>query len=242
MIKKRSLMLEKEVQNRFIDFISNKTQIPHESSNPIRIYKELVHYRFDEVLRNAMPDFCEILGEKRLDALIFDFIQSKPRTPFIWQVPEQFRAFLLSEDLVSDIPYASDLMWFEIIEVELLMGAYDKPVTTVFDWEDDFFPSSSMRMKCLSYPVNQGVFEAVQEHPLVMYYHFQEYAVFFQEITPFMFKFLSYLEKKSPLEALDQICLDFCIEEKEDVKELLEGALEEFVSLNIITKKINDKN
>lgn len=231
-------MLERDVQERFIDFVSDRIQIPHEQTNPIRIYKELVYYRFDEVLRNAMPEFCEVLGEQRLDVLIFDFIRSKPQTPFVWKVPSLFMDFILSSDTVDDIPYVGDLMWFESIEVELLMGAYEKPLPIVFNWDDPFVLSSSMRMKNLSHPVNQGVFEEVEEHPLIMYYHFEEYAVFFQEITPFMFRFLSYLEKMLPVEALNKICLDFSIEEKDDVKELLQGALEEFVSLNIITKNV----
>ena len=53
-------MLERDVQERFVEFISGKVEIPDYKNNPIRIYKELVHYRFSEVLNNAMPDFCSI--------------------------------------------------------------------------------------------------------------------------------------------------------------------------------------
>ena len=235
-------MLERDVQERFVGFVSNEIQIPHEQTNPIRIYKELVHYRFEEVIRNAMPDFCDVLEDERLDALIFEFIQSKPRSPYVWKVPELFMNFLLKENSVRDIAYASDLMWFESIEVELLMGAYEKPVLTGFNWDDDFFLSSSMRMKNLNYRVNQDEFEEVEEHPLIMYYHFDEYAVYFKEITPFMFRFLSYLTEISPAEALKQICLDFSIKEEDEVKELLEGALEELVALSIMVKDISHDN
>jgi len=199
-----------------------------------------VHYRFDEVIRNAMPDFAEVLGSERLDALIFDFIQTKPQTPFIWKLPELFREYLLNFRKVEDISYAADLMWFESVEVELLMGQYNKPVKDVFNWDKNFSLSSSMRMKVLKHTVNQGVFEETEEHPLIMYYHFKEYAVFFQEITSFMFRFLSYLEEVSPLEALKSICKDFHIEEEAEAKELLEGILEEFVELNIIMRVPSD--
>ena len=229
-------MLEREIQERFVDLITARVDIPQESTNPIRFYKELVHYRFDEVIRNAMPDFADVLGPERLDALIFDFIQTKPRTPFIWKVPKLFMEFLLTSQRVNDISYASDLMWFETVEVELLMGQYERPLKDLFDWNDDFFLSSSMRMKNLNHAVNQNIFEEIKEHPLVMYYHFEEYSVFFQEITPFMFVFLSYLEEMPPLEALKFICEDFCIEEEAEVKELLQGPLEGFLELNIITR------
>ncbi len=229
-------MLERDIQERFVDLITAKVEIPHESTNPIRFYKELVHYRFDEVIRNAMPDFSEVLGAERLDTLIFDFIQTKPATPFIWKVPNLFMAYLLDFKKVEDISYASDLMWFETVEVELLMGQYEKPVEDTFDWAKSFSLSPSMRMKILTYAVNQNNFDEIKEHPLVMYYHFEEYAVFFQEVTPFMFGFLSYLQEKSPLQALKSICADFGIEEETEVKELLQGALEEFLKLNIITR------
>lgn len=229
-------MLERDIQERFVDFVTAKVDIPQESTNPIRFYKELVHYRFNEVIGNAMPDFVEVLGSERLDTLIFDFIQTKPSTPFIWKVPKLFMEYLLNSKRVDDISYASDLMWFETVEVELLMGQYNKPVKDIFDWNDDFALSSSMRIKVLKHAVNQGVFEETEEHPLLMYYHFEEYSVFFQEITPFMFKFLSYLEEMSPLEALKSICTEFYIEEEAEVKALLQGALEEFLELSIITR------
>ena len=235
--KRKSLMLEKAVQERFIDLITNKIAIAQEEDNPIRIYKELVHYRFDEVITNAMPDFSEVLGSKRLDDLIFDFIQSKPTSPFVWKVPGLFMEYLVRNAKVEDIPYAQDLMWFESIEVNLLMGEYEKPKEEVFSWDERYYLTNSMEMKVLEYPVHQENFEDRGEYPLIMYYHFQEYAVYFQEITPFMFQFLNYLEGNSLCEALDKICKDFGVEEKDEVKALLEGALEEFVKLNIIRKR-----
>ncbi len=227
-------MLERDVQERFIGFVTGQSEISRPRTNPLRIYKELVHYRFDEVIRNAMPDFCDILGEERLDALIFDFIQSKPQTPFIWQVPSLFMDFLLNSRHVDDIEYAYDLMWFETVEVELLMGQYEKPSAATFDWNKNFRPSSSMRMKVLNHAVNRGEFEFVEAHPLVMYYHFEEYAVYFQEISPFIYGFLIYLEKMSAQDALASICADFHLKEEDEVRELLQAPLEEFSRLNII--------
>jgi len=233
---KRDLMLEREVQKRLVDFVSGAVEIPDEPRNPVRIYKELVHYRFDEVIRNAMPDFCDVLGEERLDALIYDFIQSKPKSPFVWKVPGLFMGYLLDFHRVDDIAYAQDLMWFESIEVDLLMGVYEKPKAEVFNWDENFSLSKSMRMKVLHHAVNQNNFEKVDEHPLVMYYAFEEFEIHFQEITPFMFRFLSYLEDMLPQEALMSICADFSIKEEDEVKALLQGALENFSVLNIITK------
>ena len=116
------------------------------------------------------------------------------------------------------------------------MRQYEKPLRGLFDWNEDFFLSSSMRMKNLKHAVNQDLFEEIEEHPLVMYYHFEEYSVFFQEITPFMFGFLSYLKEVPPLQALKSICEDFCIDEEAEVKELLHGTLQEFLERNILTR------
>ncbi len=237
-------MLERDVQERFIGFISGQVEIPHPLTNPLRIYKELVHYRFEEVIRNAMPDFAQILEEERLDKLIFEFIQSKPQTPYVWQVPKLFMNYLLEGAYVNDISYASDLMWFESIEVELLMGQYEKPRLETFAWDKEFSLSTSMRIKVLNHAVNRDAFEFLEAHPLIMYYHFEESAVFFQEITPFMHRFLSYLDYMLPKKALISICEDFKLTEEDEVKELLEGALEEFTLLNIIniTQGVRDED
>ena len=133
--------------------------------------------------------------------------------------------YLIDSNKVEDIAYGADLMWFESIEVELLMGAYDKPIKEFFDWDINFKLSKSMRMKVLSYGVNKGEYQKERECPLIMYYHFQEYAVYFQEVTPFMFRFLSYLDEHLPSVALIHICEDFGIEEHDEVKELLEETL-----------------
>jgi len=230
-------MLEKDVQGRFIDFITDKVPIPQYSTNPTRIYKELVLYRFIEVMNNAMPDFCKILGEVRLETFIFEFIQSKPRTPFVWKISSLFMNFLIEHNKVPDIPYAHDLMWFETVEVELLMGAYDKPIKETFNWTSDFKLSTSARLKILHYAVNKDEFEFVEEHPLIMYYHFDEASVYFQEVTPFMTRFLLKLEEMLPEEALLSICKDFMINEIDEVRELLEGALNEYSQLSIISVK-----
>lgn len=227
-------MLERDIQERFVGFVSGQTEIAQPRTNPLRIYKELIHYRFEEVIRNAMPDFSDILGEERLDALIFDFIRSKPKSPYVWKVPTLFMDFLVEHRKVDDIPYAYDLMWFESIEVELLMGQYDNPKNISFDWESTFCLSQSMRMKVLNHTVNREEYKSIEEHPLIMYYDFQEHAVFFQEITPFMYRFLSYLEELPPNAALQAICTDFSINEEDEVKELLEGALEKFALSSII--------
>ncbi|MDF1881307.1 putative DNA-binding domain-containing protein [Sulfurimonas sp. MAG313] len=229
-------MLEREVQRRLVDFINDKVELPDEPRNPIRIYKELVHYRFVEVLKNAMPDFCDILGSKRLDTLIFDFIQSKPRSPFIWQVPSLFMNFLLDFNKVDDISFASDLMWFESIEVELLMGAYEEPQDDFFSWDENFSLSMSTRTKILNHAVNQDDYTYLEEHPLLMYYHFDEASVYFQEITPFMFIFLSDLENMLPSEALLSVCKRYQVQELAEVKNLLQSSLEEFVYLNILQR------
>ncbi len=230
-------MLEQEVQREYISQISNRSEIPHPEDNPVRIYRELVHYRFYEVIYNAMPKFCDHLGDQRLDALIFDFIRSKPASPYIWKAPGEFREFLIHSAKVDDIPFAADLMWFESVEVDLLMGQYEKPAEVFFDWSKPFKPSDSMRMKELHFAVNRDEYDYRETHPLLMYYQFDEHSVYFQEITPFMMEYLTYLRDMLPLEALEEICRVYGLEERDEVQALLQGALEEFTAQKIIKPK-----
>ena len=92
---KEILMDERKIQKNFIDQVKGKKKVQKKS---IDVYKYLVHHSFFEVITNAYPEFYKIIKikslEKEFDKSIFKFMQTKAFSPYIWEMPNEYRKFL----------------------------------------------------------------------------------------------------------------------------------------------------
>jgi len=226
-------MLEKKIQKHFLEQINGKKEITTPSKNPIQIYKDMVHYRFIEVIENIFPIFCADISKKRLNRLVFKFIQSNPRTPYVWQMPYEFREFVLKNGLLDDMPYASNLLLFEWIEVELFMSDYKKQEVCKFSWDSKFALNGSARLYEFDYSVYKKRHKKRGKFNLIVYYDFDDHEVHFQEITEFMYIFLKKLKKDTAEIAVKRVSKKFSVPFV-DVKELLQESLEFFCSKKIL--------
>jgi len=229
--------MHKVTQKRFFELITSQVPLYAEVGNPINTYKELIHYRFKEVIYSAFPRFLELISEDIIDTLIVDFIKSRPQTPFIWKMPDEFRLFLLKSDLAQKYPFMEDMLWFEWIEIELFMGNYTPRVAEDFSWKERYMLSPSAVIRELYFPVHyEQEYAQGGIYPLLMFYNFETHDVHFQEITPFLQQFLMSLKKRNIQTYLKEICKTYELDIKE-VKELLEETLQSFVHANILIKE-----
>jgi hypothetical protein len=229
--------MHKAVQKRFFELITSEVPLYASQANPIQTYKELIVYRFKEVIISAFPRFCEILDETQLDKLIIQFIQSKPETPFIWQMPNEFRHFLSKQSALKTYPFMDDMLWFEWIEIELFMKNYTHKKKINFDWGQSYTLAPSALIKELNFPVylDEG-YDVGGIHPLLMFYNFADHEVHFQELTPFLEQFIALLPHFSALDALQKLCQNYDINPQE-VKEILQEHLESFAQNGIFITK-----
>ena len=228
--------MHKATQKRFFELVTDQTPLYAEFGNPINTYKELIHYRFKEVLLSAFPRFFELLEEEKINELIVAFIKSKPQTPYIWKMPDEFRHFLSTTDLAQSYPFMDDLLWFEWIEIELFMGDYHLKEPQTFSWQASYTLSPSALIKELNFPVHyEEDYDQGGIHPLLMFYNFQTHDVHFQEITPFLQQFIASFTKKSIENSLKELCQTYEIDVAE-VKELLLETLNGFVQAHILIK------
>ena len=226
-------MFENKIQRYFLEQINGQKEITAPSKNPIQIYKDMVHYRFIEVIKSALPIFSEEISSKRLNRLVFQFIQSNPRTPYIWQMPFEFREFIVSNNLLENMPYVSDLLTYELIEIELFMSDYKKQKPCKFSWKKELVLNESARLFKFDYPVYREKYKNLGEYYLIVYYDFDDHEVHFQEITEFMYLFLKKFKNESPRIAIEKVSKKFDVPLK-DVKELLNESLEFFCSKKIL--------
>ncbi len=229
--------MHKEIQKRFFSLITSQEPLYASLNNPIQTYKELIHYRFKEVILSTFERFCSHLKESHLDELITAFIQSCPQTPLIWQMPNEFRHFLSREKSLKSLPFMDDLLWFEWVEVELFMNPYQTPKEEYFDWNQAYRLSESALLRELNFPVfHQENYHEGGIYPLLVYYHFETHEVHFQELTPFLKQFVDLLNDHTAQDALEKISAQFEVDEKE-VQKLLQEPLESFVENYILQSK-----
>ncbi|MDH4263362.1 MAG: DNA-binding domain-containing protein [Spirochaetia bacterium] len=231
-------MFEQEIQEHFFSFITGREKIINASNNRIDIYKDLVFYRFHEVLKNVYPVFKKKIGDELFDFLIRSFIQDKPQYSFIWKMPDEFRHFCLNSNKFSEFSFVKDILWYEWTEVELLMGNYLKNEITPFSWDHSFKLSESTRLSKLTHRVYMHDFQVTtlfNTFNVILYYNFQEHKVYFQEITSFMLDLIDSMGQKSALAALSETASRYNVKMEESA-DIIINMLNEFCHKKILVR------
>lgn len=226
--------LERAIMHRFVELIGNNEPLVNPALNRIQVYQDMVHYRFAEVIRNTMPIFTSLLEREQLNALIFDFINSDPASAFIWKMPGEFAAYVLSTPLANTMPWLADLFWLEYTEVELLMQPHPQQKQP-FSWEKRYRLNSSAKLRTMEYAVYKKAFTTASRYPVLLYYHFKKGKVYFDELTPFMAEFLTMLTTLDAEETCEQMAERYGASAKE-MAAIIEPLLKKYCKKQILTE------
>ena len=227
----RELNAQKELVN--IAFANKK--LPKDSQG-LKIYKSLVMHRFFEVLSNGFPIFFSQIDDKRFEKIIYKFMQYGAKSTAMWKMPNEFRKFIKKSKVLKDTPYINDLLWFEWIEVELMMKNYKLQKKKKFSFQNEYKLNKSTVLKKLKYRVfEDGNHDEKGEYYLLAYYDFNDFQVYYREISELMYLFLSELDKHGLKKAIKSIA-NKSEEKKNVVKEFFKKPLNELVSLNIMKR------
>jgi hypothetical protein len=232
------MLFEQKIQHLFNSLVTGEEDIINPENNRLGIYKDLIIFRFYEVLKNIYPLFKNEIGDDTFQSLIQKFIRSKPRSPYIWKMPDDFRRFCIIENTISNIPYLEDILWYEWSEVELLMANYSdfsEKTIVPFSWNQSLKISESARIKKLKYCVYTGELKTPGEFMVLVYYNFQNHKVYFQEITTFMFDLIHSMAGKSAraafIETAQSLDLNF-----EKSRNILMNTLNEYCQKKILVQ------
>lgn len=184
---------ETAVMERFVQIIQNNEPISNPLHNRLQVYRDMVHFRFLETIGNIYPILSSHLGDQMMHDLIREFMASGAISPFVSKMPEEFGNFLRHHKKLKKTPFLEDLLWLEYGEFDLLNKKfYD--TKAVLKWDANYCLSSSCMLRSLSYRVHAGEFESPCISSLLLYYHFDEKRVYFEEITPFANQLIEKLE------------------------------------------------
>lgn len=219
--------LEREVQDRFIDIISEQKENP--TNSVYNVYQKLVFYRYEEIVKTTFIEFCKYISEDELEKSIYAFLKNPPSTPFVWQIANDYRKFVKKQKLFHDRKYLYELLYFDWIEVEIYMKEYKKIKNKTFDWEKAYKLAPSARLKTFNFDIINKEHESKRENFLIIYYDYKSDEVLFREINQFLYVLIKQSNKKqSILEILEALCMENEID-LEEAKEILYEPLKELL-------------
>lgn len=225
--------LERDVEDRFFDIITDQENNP--SSNAYGVYQKLVFYRFEDIIKNTFLEFVKHISEKELEKSIYEFMKNPPSTPFVWQIANDYRKFVKKAKLFHDKKYLYELLYFDWIEVEIMMKEY-KTKKAKFSWDNRYKLSSSARIKHCKFDIINKDYESKRENFLIIYNDFDIDEVLFREINQFIYVLAQRVNKK---ESLEETLRTLCEENEldlEEAKAVLEEPLKELISKKALIK------
>ena len=184
---------ETAVMERLVQIIQNNEELSNPLHNRLQVYRDMVHFRFVETIEAIYPILSSLLGPKVMHDLIREFIASGPKNPFITNMADEFGNFIRHHSKLKGYLYLEDLLWLEYSELDLLNKKFHDTQSSL-NWNEHYHLSSSAMVRSLSYRVHAGEFESPCVSSLLLYYHFDEKRVYFEEITPFAQQLIEKLE------------------------------------------------
>ena len=197
---KEQVMDERKIQKSFIDQIKGKKKVKKKS---IGVYKYLVHHSFFDVLIHAYPEFYKIIQDQKLeiefDKSIYKFMQTKAISPYIWQMPNEYRKFLKKSKFFKNLKYLSDLLHFEYSELFIFMQKEVRQKSHTFKMTKNYKISKQITLYKYNYDVINKIFDKKEEICLLGYFDTTLNEVAYRPLNTLLYSFLKFIDKNQSL-------------------------------------------
>lgn len=224
-----------KIMQHFFDQALGRISIPTEASAGHKVYEELVHHRFVEVITKAFPLLTQHVPQEQLEEAITLFVKNAPKTPYIWQVPFFFWKFIHQKALL-DLPFVDDLLWYEWSEIELMMDVFEPLHVSLFSWKSTWEKHPSVRVRKLEYRVFESNFDEHGEWYLIAWYDAQAQCACYKEINEALFFFLESLERSSWEESVQSL-MEATQSDRQSIENYLNEAMIALAQEDILQKK-----
>jgi hypothetical protein len=221
------------VMERFVSIIQSDEPLPNPLHNRLQVYRDMVHFRFVETLENIYPILTTRFGPELMHELIREFIAKGAKSSFIVKMSKEFSDFLQHHPKTKGYLFLEDLLWLEYGEMDLLTQDYDH-LQASLEWDKQYRLSSSSLVRSLSYRVHTGEFDVECVSSLMLYYHFDEQRVYFEEITPFAQQLIMKLKSETLEQALRSLA-DIYDLDSDVLRESVEKLLQKWCARRILT-------
>lgn len=217
--------LEKNIEKRFFDNLLNQEE--GFENTAINVYQKLVLIRYIEVIKNSFPLFIDEIFQNKLEKSVKAFMKNSPKTPFVWQIPNEYRKFVKKAKLFDDKKYLYELMYYDWIEIEIYMKEYKFKKQKKFSYKQKYILSKCARIKRFKFDIINKEYKTKRENFVAIYQNFETIDVVYREINQLIFLILKRINKKQSLgDVLKEICKENELDFKE-AKTLLQEPFEE---------------
>lgn len=223
-------MLEKDIQKRFFNLASS---CKGDVSPGLQIYRELVRYRFEELLSDSFPISKQLIGETLWHELLTAFILKKPKSPIIWEAADEFRVFICKKRF--GLPEkVKETLWFESMKITCHQAIGESDLCCIFDWNKSYILTKSSVITTFTYMV-YGDF-SIGIFPTLLYRDKFNFEVYYIELTEFMYKFLKKLQKQDAKSVLKNVVRKYGLDGDES-KAIMQASLDDMISAGILIRK-----
>jgi len=193
-----------------------------------KVYERLVYKVFFDALSSAYPLFYEKVDKKEFEKVICEFMSFGAKSVEMWKMPDEFRKFVKKQKKFRSIAFTDELLWFEWIEMKLMMKNYKTQLVQEFSYKENYKLSKCSVLKKLRHRVfERKSFDSKGEFFLLGYYDLNEKRVYFIEISQVMYLFLKELKKNGSKKAVTKIAL-MSEQRKNEVKEFFSEPLADY--------------
>lgn len=217
--------VEKSIEKGFLNNLINQDKKVQNSA--IKVYQRLVLNRFLEVIENSFPLLIKKISEESFEKSVKKFMKDTPTTPFVWQIPNDYRKFVKKNKIFKNKKYLYELLYYDWVEIEIYMKEYKFKKEKSFSYKDNYTLSKSARIKNFKYDIINNEYENKRENFLIIYYDFTTNEVVFREINQLIFELIKNLNKK---QSIGSILKELCLENEidfEEAKKVLKEPLSE---------------
>jgi hypothetical protein len=226
---------ERKIQKSFIDQIKGKKQVQKKS---IGVYKYLVHHSFFEVLTNAYPEFYKIIKEKKLDKefdkSLFKFMQTKALSPYIWEMPNEYRKFLKKSKYFKELKYINNLLQLEYSELFIFMQKESKDKKHKFTLTKKYKVSKNITLNKYNYDVINKNFDKKENIYILGYFDKSSQEVAYRPLNNLLFSFLNSIDKTISLKVNLRLFLKKNKLSYKDYAKAFENVLEELFTQKVL--------
>ena len=216
------------IQKEFLSTVlNNDKSIQNEN---MKIYQELILYRFKEVLSSTYPIFTDYMDEIELETLIKDFIIYGCRTSYVWQISLEFKQYLHSKRELTLIQ--KQILSFESKQIKIYVKN-DDIKCSVLSYKRAYRLSKNASVMIFDFDILNQTFYKQKQYVLI-YKSKDDFQVYHLSISKFLYWFFKYQKANNTLTKAIYFASKKANIDYNDAKNIATQTIENFINDGII--------
>ena len=217
-----------DIQKDFLCAVLNNDK--NIQNKNMKIYQELILYRFKEVLNSTYPMFTKYINKEVLEKLIKDFIYSGCSTSYVWKISSEFKDYLYSNRLLNNIQ--KSIIEFESKQISIYVRNEDIKCS-VLSYKRAYRLSVNTSVMMFDYDILNESFSKEKQYILI-YKNKDDFQVYYLSISKFLYHFFKYQRGNNTINKAIYFASKKANIDYKDAKDIAKETIENFISDGIL--------